>query len=79
MARTLIATKTRTIRHDLGTELAFIASEQERIATERKINADLVAHVEDDLGYERWKREHGIVPLDRAAYEVLFDPHCLTR
>ena len=82
--RTLVATRPSSQpARTIASSLAFIASEQARIAdqrrvqVERRITTDQAAHVEDDLAVER---ENGReVPLSRAAYEALFDPHCLYR
>ena len=70
--RTIVATKASPIRHSLASELSFIRTEQHRIEVERKINADLEQHVEDDLASRRERAR--ATPLDRTAYEALFDP-----
>lgn len=74
----LVEAKQRNTRsRDLASELSFIVSEQARIATERKIRADEVQHIEDDLAgtreYEAWKKANGVPDrLTRAEFEVEF-------
>jgi hypothetical protein len=81
MSRTLIATRTTKQTRTIGEELNFICTDQARIATEHRIDADQRQHIEDDLAYEReyqaWKKANGLGTLDRAGFETLFDPNFL--
>jgi hypothetical protein len=81
MSRTLIATRTTKQTRTIGEELNFIRTDQARIATEHRIDADQRQHIEDDLAYEReyqaWKKANGLGTLDRAGFETLFDPNFL--